>query len=112
MTKGNHLIEIFGASNVDITTKWTFAVSEGKWMKFTCKNLNTYMRLPKRKTAARSVVLYGDITVDQSDKKKWHTVEIKGSFNKPVVVMGALSSNGPDPVTIRVKEVTRKSFKW
>jgi hypothetical protein len=30
LTKGNHLIEIFGAANIDVTTKWTFAVASGK----------------------------------------------------------------------------------
>ncbi len=40
----------------------------------------------------------------------WHKVDITGVFNDPVVVMGPLSFNGPHPVTIRVKNVTRSSF--
>jgi hypothetical protein len=70
------------------------------------------MRMPKRTTKATSVLMFGDITVDQKTKNTWHKVDITGKFNKPVVIMGAPSMNGKDPITIRVKEVTRKSFKW
>jgi hypothetical protein len=112
LTKGNHLIEIFGANAVDVTTSWTFAVAQGKWMKFTCKSLDTYMRRPKRTTKATSVLLFGDITASQNDPNVWHKVAIKGTFKNPVVIMGAPSSNEKSPVTIRVKEVTRTSFKW
>ena len=58
------------------------------------------------------VIQYGDITVNQKDTKTWHKVDLIGTFNEPVVVMGPLSKNGGDPVTVRVKEVTRTSFKW
>jgi hypothetical protein len=105
-------MEVFGAAAVDVTTKWTFAVAEGKWMAFTCKNLNTYMRMPKRTTKATSVLFFGDITVDQMNANTWHKVKIQGKFNNPVVIMGAPSMNGKEPMTIRVKEVTRTSFKW
>jgi hypothetical protein len=48
----------------------------------------------------------------QLKKETWNTVQITGKFNRPVVVMGVMSYNGPHPVTIRVKDVTRTSFKW
>ncbi len=50
--------------------------------------------------------------MNQPDADTWHTVNIDGVFNKPVVIMGPLSFNGAHPSTIRIKEVSRKSFKW
>jgi hypothetical protein len=56
------------------------------------------------------IVEFGDVTMNQEDEIWWHKVDITGVFNDPVVVMGPLSFNGPHPVTIRVKNVTRASF--
>jgi len=79
-------------------------------MDFTKTNLNMQMRLPA--VEGDTVMEFGEMTAQQLKKETWNTVQIKGKFNRPVVVMGVMSFNGPHPVTIRVKDVTRTSFKW
>jgi hypothetical protein len=54
----------------------------------------------------------GSATVDQADAAEWHSVSFSRSYANPVVVMGALSTNGGDPSTLRVKEVTSAGFKF
>jgi hypothetical protein len=58
-----------------------------------------------------TVIEFGDYDLKKGDTLKWFTVPIKGVFNRPVVVLGPLSMNGGQPVAMRVKDVTRKSFK-
>jgi hypothetical protein len=55
---------------------------------------------------------WGSVEVEQPDNKTWHLVNLKGQFENPVVVMGAISANGPDSAVTRVKEVTPTSFKF
>jgi len=38
------------------------------------------------------------------------TINLANTYNNPVVVMGLLSTNGGDPSTVRVKDVTSNSF--
>jgi len=65
----------------------------------------------------KTTIWFGKVTVDQKSRKVWHTVQVNGTFNNPVVVMGPLSSNGPHPAVIRVRNVNRNSvgyttFQW
>jgi hypothetical protein len=107
---GNHILELYGAEGCcDGTTRWTFQVNGGKWQDFTKDNLDTMMKLPA--VEGDTVIEYGEVSAQQL-KREWHTVKIKGQFNRPVVVMGTPSFNGPHPLTIRVKGVTRKQFQW
>ncbi len=41
----------------------------------------------------------------------WATVNLDKSYNKPVVIMGGISNNGGQPVTLRVRNVTQNSFE-
>ncbi len=41
----------------------------------------------------------------------WATVNMGRSFTKPVVLFGGISNNDPDPVTVRVRNVTANSFE-
>jgi hypothetical protein len=61
-----------------------------------------------RRTALKpnTIVEFGDITVNQDKREFWHTVEIKGVFKNPVVVMGTPSYRGGQPMMIRVVNVT------
>jgi hypothetical protein len=59
-----------------------------------------------------TIVEFGDITTGQSKRSTWHTVEIKGIFKDPVVVMGTPSFRGGHPMMIRVVNVTKNSFMW
>lgn len=40
----------------------------------------------------------------------WKTVDLQRTYTNPVVIMGAASRNGGDPVTVRVDNVTSNSF--
>lgn len=52
------------------------------------------------------------ISVSQSDRSQWHTVDFPETFNNPIVVMGPLSCNDCAPTTIRVKDVDSNGFKF
>jgi hypothetical protein len=115
LTKGNHVLEIFGASRVDYTTSWYFQVDNSKWMSYTLKNLNLYRVF--KQVQSKTTIWFGSHTIDQPNRDIWHTVSVNGTFNNPVVVMGPLSSNGGHPAVIRVRDVRRNSvghvtFKW
>jgi hypothetical protein len=54
----------------------------------------------------------GRVTVSQADGGQWHPVGFSRKYKNPVVVMGALSTHGGDPSTLRVKDVTATGFKF
>jgi hypothetical protein len=108
LTKGNHVIEIFGASRVDYMTSWYFQVDSSVWYSWTLKNLNRYRVM--KQIQGKTTIWFGKVTVDQDSRTQWHTVSVNGTFNNPVVVMGPLSSNGKHPAVPRVKNVRRNSI--
>jgi hypothetical protein len=63
--------------------------------------------LPPPPEATRGTVEYGDLTLDQDELE----VTLTEEFVNPVIIMGVLSSNGADPSTVRVSDVTPTSFK-
>ncbi len=48
----------------------------------------------------------GSTTLDHNIK----TVHLQNTFRNPVVIMGACSTKGGNPITIRVKDITSNSF--
>jgi hypothetical protein len=105
------MLELYGSEGCcDGTTKWTFQVNGGKWERFNIDNLNKYAA--RATIEGDTVVEYGDVTFEQKNKNMWFTVQIQGIFNSPVVIMGTPSYRGGHPVTIRVKDVDRSSFKF
>lgn len=52
------------------------------------------------------------IQVEQKKPRQWHRVNLKRFYANPVVVMGPASSDGDDPLTIRVRNVSSHSFEW
>jgi hypothetical protein len=54
----------------------------------------------------------GRVTVSQDDGAQWHQVGFSQHYDNPVVVMGPLSSNGVNPATLRVKDVTATGFRF
>ncbi len=54
----------------------------------------------------------GSVTVSQSSRDEWHTVNLMNSYTSPVVTMGPLSYNGAHPSTVRVRNVTSASFEF
>jgi allantoicase len=47
------------------------------------------------------IVEFGDIELDNN----WKTVHFRGNYKKPIILMGAVSYNDDDPVTMRVNHV-------
>lgn len=78
-------------------------------MAFTTANLNRYKMLAA--VEYETVIEYGDYSLKKGMTSKWFKVPIRGKFNRPVVILGPLSMNGGQPVAMRVKDVTRTSFK-
>merc|ERR1712003_497715 len=62
---------------------------------------------PEEPTAEEGQWEYGSINIDHN----LQTVLLEKTFVNPVVIMGALSFNGPHPSTVRVMSVTSTSFQ-
>ncbi len=54
----------------------------------------------------------GSVAARQNDADQWHQVTLSRTYDDPVVVMGPLSREGGDPVTVRVRNVTPTGFQW
>jgi len=54
----------------------------------------------------------GTFSVNQPNRDTWHIVNLNQNYQEPVVIMQPLSFNGPDPSTIRVRNVTGSSFQF
>ncbi|MEL6598997.1 MAG: CAP domain-containing protein [Pseudomonadota bacterium] len=54
----------------------------------------------------------GTLTFSQGSKTQWRTVEFTETIENAVVVMGPLSSEGSDPATVRVRNVTDTGFEF
>jgi hypothetical protein len=78
-------------------------------MAFTTANLNSFKQL--KAVQYETVIEFGDYSLKKGPTSVWFKVPIRGKFNRPVVILGPLSMNGGQPVAMRVKDVTRTSFK-
>lgn len=58
------------------------------------------------------VLQVGVETVDQLDPIEWHKIDFDQTIDNAVVVMGPVSSNGADPVAVRVRNVTDDGFEF
>lgn len=54
----------------------------------------------------------GSVTVAQQGEGKWHTVTFEETLDNPSVVLSAMTSNGPAPYTLRVRNVTDDGFEF
>ncbi len=54
----------------------------------------------------------GSVTVSQADASTWHAVAFQHAFTDPIVVMGPASSGDPEPLTLRVRNVTGSGFEF
>lgn len=54
----------------------------------------------------------GKETVSQQAPSQWHTVAFDGPIADAVVIMGPVSGDGGDPVTVRVQNVTDTGFQF
>lgn len=60
----------------------------------------------------RSVGECGTVTLSQAHVNIWHTVRFDGTYENPIVVMGAASSRGQHPITLRIRSVDATSFEF
>ncbi|MGI9332516.1 MAG: PQQ-dependent sugar dehydrogenase [Gammaproteobacteria bacterium] len=61
--------------------------------------------------SGRVVGEVGRLRFGQARADRWRTVELARSYVDPVVVVGAPSANGPQPTTVRVRNVTSSAFE-
>ncbi len=109
LTPGNHKLEVFAADSCcDEELIWYLSVRDNDWELFTTDALAKYAKVPD--IEGDTLVEFGTVTLDQPDKDSYYNIDIVGKFNSPVVVMGPLSNNENQPVTVRVRDVTRKNF--
>ena len=54
----------------------------------------------------------GKVSVSQANRNQWHIINLKNSYQNPVVIMQPLSYNAGDPSVIRIKGVTSNSFRF
>ena len=54
----------------------------------------------------------GTVSTDQSSRTEWHTVELNRRYTQPIVIMQPLSHRGSEPSTVRVQNVTNRSFQF
>jgi hypothetical protein len=85
-------------------------VNGGDWLEFNIGNLDKFKVVEA--VTYTTVAEFGDINIPEGQTDTWIEQAIAGEFNVPIVVMGPLSFNGPNPMTVRVKDVTRTSFKY
>ncbi|MFW6222341.1 MAG: C25 family cysteine peptidase, partial [Bacteroidota bacterium] len=53
-----------------------------------------------------------NVSVSQSGASEWHTENLPEGYNEPVVVLGPISYNGPNPCNVRIKSITGNSFEY
>ncbi|GFE52482.1 hypothetical protein So717_42350 [Roseobacter cerasinus] len=54
----------------------------------------------------------GSVAVRQDDGTQWHSVSFDAAITDPVVVMGPASSDGEQPLTVRIRNVTETGFEY
>ena len=65
-----------------------------------------------RNTSGVAIGEAGVLTAYQHDGGVWHTVTLKNSFTRPVVLMNILTMNGRQPCHIRLRNVQNSSFEF
>ncbi|MFS4415901.1 PQQ-dependent sugar dehydrogenase [Maribacter sp. 2307ULW6-5] len=65
---------------------------------------------PGTEDGRQLIVQSGTVEIEQQDREDWVTVTFPTPMENPVVVMGPVSFNGPDPVTTRVRAITTLGF--
>lgn len=54
----------------------------------------------------------GQVTTDQIDSAQWHSISFDATILNPVIKMAMNTTNGTDPLTLRVRNVTDAGFEW
>ena len=62
--------------------------------------------------APSSIGEAGKVSASQANGTTWQTVNLSRSYNNPVVIMQVSSTNGGQPSTVRLRNVSGNSFQW
>ena len=54
----------------------------------------------------------GQVTTNQVDGNQWHSITFDAVITNPVIKLALNTTNGDDPVTLRVRNVTDTGFEW
>ncbi|MCZ6605377.1 MAG: hypothetical protein O7A03_09575, partial [Alphaproteobacteria bacterium] len=54
----------------------------------------------------------GTVRAGQRGPRQWHAVQFRESYHDPVVVMGPLTRNGPQPANVRVRNIGPRGFEF
>lgn len=54
----------------------------------------------------------GRLSVTQPNRATWYTINLTGTYNKPVVIMQSASANDADPVVIRLRNIASNTFEF
>ncbi len=68
-------------------------------------------RLEPRTLLTAAFAEVGLLNLAQPDADRWATVEFQGEYDQPVVIAQTLSTNGGQPATIRIRNVTPDGFE-
>lgn len=71
-----------------------------------------FLVLGETEGEVRAKLQFGELVQDQAAAGNWQTVTFPTSYTNPVVVFGPATQNDPEPVGIRVRNVTTSGFEW
>lgn len=71
-----------------------------------------YLVLGETSGELRSKLELGELIQDQTAASAWNTATFSRSYTNPVLVFGPTSQKDPEPVGIRVRNVTATGFEW
>ncbi|GAA5131695.1 DUF1800 family protein [Luteolibacter yonseiensis] len=71
-----------------------------------------YLVLGETAGELRSKLQFGELVQAQAAAGTWQTVTFAKSYANPVVVFGPATQNDPEPVGVRVRNVTSTGFEW
>ena len=74
-------------------------------------SLDVVLHVHESTGGGRAIGEAGVVTVTQADQSAWTSVSFERLFSAPVVVAGPPSYNGPEPTTIRTRNVTAAGFE-
>ncbi|WP_299960841.1 hypothetical protein [uncultured Roseobacter sp.] len=95
-----------GGDNQVLLRNVTFAELEGS------AALSGVMIVLEQASAPTSYVQIGDLRVEQLDGAQWHAVNFGQVIENAAVVMGPASSEGGNPLNLRVRNVTDHGFEF
>gem|GEM_PF-2098729 len=67
---------------------------------------------PSHKDCTDTFGEVGTLSIGQPDRGIWHNLQFSASYADPVIVFGPVSASDPEPVTVRVRNLTADSCEF